>query len=167
MNKNIITKEYNNFLADLKERVASSRYKAALSINKELVLLYHHIGTQILEAQAKQGWGTKIIDQLSMDLHSEFPDMKGFSPQNLKYMRKFAEEYKVDEIGQQAVDQLPWGHIVTLIYAISSKTERHFYIQETLQIGLAEYRLTESLPENLKTALPTIEELEAELTKDF
>ena len=61
--------------------------------------------------------------------------MKGFSPQNLKYMRKFAEEYKVDEIGQQAVDQIPWGHIVTLIYAISSKNERHFYVQGTLKNG--------------------------------
>ena len=74
-----------------------------------------------------EGWGKKIIEQLSKDLRSEFPDMKGFSPQNLKYMRKFAEEYKADEIGQQAVDQIPWGHIVTLIYAISNKNERHFY----------------------------------------
>ncbi|MBI1954698.1 MAG: hypothetical protein HYS39_03725 [Proteobacteria bacterium] len=107
MTKNIINQEYNKFLADLKERVASSRYKATLSVNKELILLYHHIGTQILEAQERQGWGTKIIEQLSRDLRSEFPDMKGFSPQNLKYMRKFAEEFKVDEIGQQAVDQIP------------------------------------------------------------
>lgn len=61
--------------------------------------------------------------------------MKGFSPQNLKYMRKFAEEYKLDEIGQQAVDQMPWGHIVTLIYAISNKDKRYFYIQETLKNG--------------------------------
>jgi predicted nuclease of restriction endonuclease-like (RecB) superfamily len=103
--KNIINQEYSKFLADLKERVASSRYKAALSVNKELILLYHHIGMQILEAQSRQGWGAKVIDQLSKDLRSEFPDMKGLSPQNLKYMRKFAEEYKADEIGQQAVDQ--------------------------------------------------------------
>lgn len=135
MSKNIITPEYNKLLADLKKRILSSRYKAALSVNKELVMLYHHIGNQILESQAKQGWGTKVIDQLSKDLRSEFPDIKGFSPQNLKYMRKFAKEYKENEIGQQAVDQIPWGHIVTLLYAISSKEERCFYIQETLQNG--------------------------------
>lgn len=75
---------------------------------------------------------TKIIEQLSKDLWSEFPDMKGFSPQNLKYMPKFAEKYKADEIGQQAVDKYLGGHIVTLIYAISSKNQRQFYIQGTL-----------------------------------
>ena len=91
MNKNIINQEYNKFLSDLKERVASSRYKAALSVNRGLILLYHHIGSQILEAQSKQGWGAKVIDQLSKDLASEFPEMKGFSVRNLKYMRKFAE----------------------------------------------------------------------------
>jgi predicted nuclease of restriction endonuclease-like (RecB) superfamily len=66
-------------------------------------------------------------------VRSEFPEMKGFSPQNLKDMRKFAEEFKADEISQQAIDQIPWGHIVTLIYDISNKTKRSFYIQETLE----------------------------------
>jgi len=70
-------------------------------------MLYYHIGVKILEAQAKEGWGAKVIDQLSKDLKSEFPEMKGFSPQNLKYMRKFAEEYTEELIGQQLVDQLP------------------------------------------------------------
>ncbi len=107
MIKNSISQEYKEFLSSLKEQIASSRYKAALSVNKELILLYHHIGMQILESQAKEGWGAKIIEQLAKDLRSEFPDIKGFSPQNLKYMRKFAEEYSIDEIGQQAVDQMP------------------------------------------------------------
>ena len=107
MYRNILTPEYNQLLADLKARVALSSYKAALSVNKELILLYHHIGTKIIESQTKEGWGSKVIKQLSKDLRSEFPEMKGFSPQNLKYMRKFAEEYNAEEIGQQAVDQLP------------------------------------------------------------
>lgn len=115
MTEHIVNKEYSDLLLDLKSRVVSSRYKANLSVNKSLILLCHYIGMQILEAQNKQGWGKKVIEQLSRDLISEFPDMKGFSPQNLKYMRKLAEEYETDEIGQQAIDQLPWGHIVTLI----------------------------------------------------
>jgi predicted nuclease of restriction endonuclease-like (RecB) superfamily len=149
MTKNIINQEYNKFLSALKERVASSRHKAALSVNRELILLYHHIGTQILEAQERQGWGTKIIQKLSKDLRSEFPDMKGFSPQNLKYMRKFSEEYRVDEIGQQAVDQIPWGHIVTLIYGISTKDERSFYIQGTLNNGWSRNILSMQIETNL------------------
>lgn len=141
--------EYKKFLAELKERVASSKYKAVLTVNRELVLLYHHIGMQILESQKQQGWGTKIIEKLSQDLRSEFPDMKGFSSQNLKYMRKFAEEYKVDEIGQQAVDQLPWGHIVVLIYAVSSKNERQFYTQKTLLNGWSRNTLSMQIETNL------------------
>ena len=149
MNKISLTQEYTKLLNNLKARVASSRYRAAVQVNKELILLYHHIGTQIIESQAKQGWGSKIIEQLSRDLKAEFPDMKGFSPQNLKYMRKFAEEYKLDEISQHAVDQIPWGHIVTLIYAITNKPERYFYIQETLQNGWSRNILTMQIETNL------------------
>ena len=67
-----------------------------------------------------------------MDLRSEFPDMKGFSPQNLKYMRKFAEEYSQDEIGQQAVDQIPWGHIILLMYSKLNKEQINFYLNKTV-----------------------------------
>jgi predicted nuclease of restriction endonuclease-like (RecB) superfamily len=109
MTNRIISKEYVAFLEQIKARVATSRYQAALAVNREMLYLYHHIGSEIICHQKTHGWGAKIIDQLSKDLKSEFPDMKGFSPQNLKYMRRFAEEYTLEEIGQQAVDQLPWG----------------------------------------------------------
>jgi len=132
MTKNIINPEYKLFLNNLKKRVMAARNKAIFTINKELILLYHHIGKQILKSQANQGWGSKIINQLSKDLRSEFPEMKGFSPQNLKYMRKFAEEYTEEEIGQQLIDQLPWGHIVTLIYGVIDRQTRMFYINETI-----------------------------------
>lgn len=99
--------EYSKFLADLKKRVASSRYKEALSVNKELVLLYHHIGMQILEAQEREGLGSKVINQLSKYLASEFPEMKGFLARNLKYIRKFAEEYTDSQFAQETIAQLP------------------------------------------------------------
>lgn len=131
----IINTNYDLFLNDLKQRVATSRYKAALSVNKELIFLYHHIGTEILRSQTQHGWGAKVIDQLSKDLKSEFPDMKGFSPQNLKYMRRFAETYELNEISQQAVDQLPWGHIIAIIYSGLDKNQQTFYIENTLKNG--------------------------------
>ncbi|EEB55181.1 phage uncharacterized protein [Wolbachia endosymbiont of Culex quinquefasciatus JHB] len=108
----IIAKEYTEFLEQLKEQIAISRYKAARTVNKELLLLYHYIGTQILEKQKSQGWGSKVIEQLSRDLKAEFPEMKGFSTRNLKYMRQFAGEYQDIEFVQQLVAQLPWGHNV-------------------------------------------------------
>lgn len=149
MSEYIISQEYNRLLNDLKHRVSSSQCKAALCVNKELILLYHHIGTAILSAQTNQGWGAKIISQLSKDLRSEFPEIKGFSPQNLKYMRKFAEEYNQDEIGQQLVDQLPWGHIITLIYAVSEKKERQFYTTRTIQNGWSRNTLSNHIETNL------------------
>lgn len=96
--------DYAELLGALKKRVELSRYKAVLNVNKELILLYHHIGTQILEAQAKQGWGTKVINNLSKDLASEFPE--GFSTRNLKSMRKFAEKYPDTLIVQAPLAQL-------------------------------------------------------------
>jgi predicted nuclease of restriction endonuclease-like (RecB) superfamily len=76
--------EYNDFLKSLKERIRTAQVRAALAVNRELVLLYWQIGQDILIRQQQQGWGTKVIDQLAKDLKHEFPDMKGFSSRNLK-----------------------------------------------------------------------------------
>ncbi len=149
MAERIASLEYSQLLDELKHHVYASRYKAALQVNKELILLYHHIGNQILISQEKEGWGAKVINQLSRDLKAEFPEMKGFSPQNLKYMRKFAFEYSLEEIGQQAVDQIPWGHIVTLIYEILDKQERRFYIQSTIENGWSRSILSIQIETNL------------------
>ncbi len=162
MIKKIIDKEYNDLFESLKQRVANSQYKASLSVNRELILLYHHIGNSILDCQAKYGWGSKVIGQLSKDLCMEFPGIKGFSTQNLKYMKRFAEEYKVDEIGQQAVDQIPWGHNVLLMYKISDKKERLFYIQNTISNAWSRNFLSMQIEKNLfkrqGTALTNFEE---------
>ena len=131
----IASKAYAAFLEDLKARVLSSRSQAARAVNRELILLYHHIGSEILTRQKEHGWGAKIIDKLSRDLRSAFPEMKGFSAQNLKYMKRFAENYTGDEIGQHAVDQLPWGQIVVLLYGVSEKQDRLWYVQKTREHG--------------------------------
>lgn len=76
---------------NLKGRIHSAQQRATLAVNRELVLLYWQIGRDILTRQASQGWGAKVIDRLAHDLRAAFPDMKGFSPRNLKYMRAFSE----------------------------------------------------------------------------
>ena len=135
MVKKVLNTEYEKLLKNLKNRVAATRYKAAFSVNKELVLLYYHIGKQILAAQNKEGWGAKVIDLLSKDLQLAFPEMKGFSTRNLKYMRKFAEEYQDPEIVQQLVAQLPWGHNVILIEQVADLKNRTFYIEKAIECG--------------------------------
>jgi predicted nuclease of restriction endonuclease-like (RecB) superfamily len=89
--------------------------------------LYHHIGKDILVRQHHQGWGAKVIDRLAIDLASAFPDMKGFSSRNLKYMKVFAELCPDLHIGQQSAAQLPWFHIVTLLTKLTDPDQREWY----------------------------------------
>jgi predicted nuclease of restriction endonuclease-like (RecB) superfamily len=92
---------YGDLLAELKEKIRNAQVKAALAVNAELIHLYWEIGKAILQRQQTQGWGAKVIERLAKDLKAAFPDMKGFSPSNLKYMRQFAATYLDFGIGQQ------------------------------------------------------------------
>ena len=82
---------YADWLDELKHRINSAQQRAALAVNRELVLLYWEMGRDILVRQSGQGWGSKVIDRLAHDLRLAFPHAKGFSPRNLKYMRAFAD----------------------------------------------------------------------------
>lgn len=106
---------YASLLATIKERIQAAQVRAAAAVNQELVLLYWGIGKEILARQQEEGWGTKVIDQLAFDLRRSFPEMKGLSPRNLKYMRAFAEALPDEQFVQQPIAQLPWGHNVRLL----------------------------------------------------
>ena len=129
------TQDYGNWLADLKQRIRSAQQRAALSVNRELVLLYWHIGRDILERQHVQGWGAKVIDQLAKDLTAAFPEMKGFSRRNLLYMRSFAEEWPEHGFVQQAVAQLPWGQNLLLLTKLKTRPEREWYLAKAIENG--------------------------------
>jgi predicted nuclease of restriction endonuclease-like (RecB) superfamily len=101
----------------------------------EMILLYWQIRRDILERQNQQGWGAKVVDHLADDLRREFPGMKGFSPSNLKYMRRFAEECPGRQFGQQPADQLPWFHVVILMTKVSVQEEREYYARAAIEHG--------------------------------
>lgn len=128
---------YINWVRDLKAHIQQSQTRAVLAVNRELVLLYWHIGQSILEKQKKDGWGSKIIDRLANDLRSEFPEMKGFSPRNLKYMRAFNEAWPDFEFVQQLAAQLPWFHNCTILDKVNNSEERRWYIKKTIENGWA------------------------------
>jgi predicted nuclease of restriction endonuclease-like (RecB) superfamily len=127
--------DYGPWLIDLKQRIQRARQHALLAANYEQIRLYYDIGREILDRQAKQGWGAKVIDRLSADLRAAFPDMKGFSSRNLKYMKAFAQECPDLLIGQQTAAQLPWFHIVTLITKLPDDSLRDWYAREALERG--------------------------------
>ncbi|QQP98913.1 DUF1016 family protein [Lysobacter enzymogenes] len=126
---------YAALLAQIKQRIGDSRLRASLSVNRELNLLYWSIGRDILARQDRQGWGAKIVDRLAADLTRLFPEMRGFSSRNLKYMRAFAQTWPDAEIVQQLVAQLPWGHNLRLIEAVRSDDEREWYARQALEHG--------------------------------
>ncbi len=112
---------YSDWLAELKTRIHSAQQRATLAVNRELVQLYWQIGRDILERQANQGWGARVIERLTHDLRNALHDMKGFSPRNLKYMRAFAQAWPDAEFVQQAAAQLPWFHLCTLLEKLKTR----------------------------------------------
>lgn len=126
---------YADWLAELKGRIHTAQQRAALAVNRELVLLYWQIGRDILARQAAQGWGAKVIERLSQDLRAAFPEMKGFSRANLMYMRAFAAAWPDEKIVQQAVGQLPWGHNVVLLTQLKDPAQRLAYAQSAVAHG--------------------------------
>lgn len=171
----LLPSDYQDYLAQLKERIRSAQVKAALAVNRELVLLYWEIGRDILQRQAQQGWGTKVIDQLAKDLKQEFPEMSGFSARNLKYMRAFAEAYPDGSIVQQPAAQLtdelivqqaagqitggqlvqevlsriPWFHNCVLLDKVKDPAERLWYAQQTIENGWSRNVLVHQIESNL------------------
>ncbi len=174
----MLDKDYAKFLADIKTRIRSAQTRAALSVNSELVLLYWQIGNDILERQDEQGWGAKVIANLSHDLSHEFPQMKGFSSRNLKYMRGFAVAYPDEAFVQEVLAQITWYHNITLLSKVKDSKEREWYIRQTIQQGWSRNVLVHQIESglfnrqgnavtNLERTLPAPQsELVSEVLKD-
>lgn len=114
---------YADFLGELKTRISLAQMRAALAVNKELILLYWQIGRDILQRQQQQGWGAKVINRLATDLQQAFPEMKGFSPRNLKYMRAFAEAYPNEQIVQEVLAQITTPMISLLLGSFCARAK--------------------------------------------
>lgn len=127
--------DYAAWLAGLKARIHQERLHVVLAGNAFMVLLYWDLGRSILEKQADQGWGSRVIDRLAADLRQAFPEMKGFSPRNLKYMRSFAAAWPERSIVQGSLAQLPWYHHIALLEKLDQAELRLWYAAKTLEQG--------------------------------
>lgn len=126
---------YAAILAELMDQIKSARIKADLAVNRELILLYWQIERRILGQQQTEAWGSKVIDRLSSDLRREFPEMKGLSSRNLKYMRAFYEAYPDEAIVQQLAAQIPRFHNCVLLDKVKSQEKRILYIRQNISQG--------------------------------
>ena len=133
---------YLKFIEEIKAEIQKQRISVVLNANSSMICLYWNIGRAIIKKQEKEGWGTKVIDRMAKDLKDAFPDMSGFSPRNIKYMRKFARCWPDFEFVQQVVAQIPWRTNRMLLDKLNSEkavSGMHINNRERLeQICLAE-----------------------------
>jgi len=174
----LLPEDYGVLLEQLKTQVRSARIRATRTVNTELLLLYWDIGRAILDRQAGQGWGAKVIDRLAADLRSEFPDMRGFSRSNLHYMRTMASAWPREAFVQQAVGQIPWGHITVLIDKLDDPAVRDWYAAAAVEHGWSRAVLTHQIrnqldqrvgaaPTNFDAHLPAVDsDLAHQLVRD-
>lgn len=149
MGSDRLPREYADLLYDLKERIRQAQVRAALAVNRELVLLYWQIGRAILTRQQAEGWGARVIDRLAADLRREFPELKGFSPRNLKYMRALADAYPDEPFVQQVAAQLPWFHLCVLLDKVKAPAEREWYMRATIAHGWSREILVHQIESDL------------------
>jgi predicted nuclease of restriction endonuclease-like (RecB) superfamily len=127
---------YGEFIADLKRRVRTTQFRAVRAANTEVLRLYWSVGRDILDRQKRQGWGTKVVDQISADMRREFPGQRGWSIRSLKYMRKLADAWPVEaEFVQHAAAQAPWGHLMVLLDKLDTRDDREWYAAKAVQNG--------------------------------
>ena len=162
--------EFKSWVSQLKKDIRSAQVKAAIKVNTELLRLYWRMGADICEKQKSATWGDGWLKELSRELMAEFPDMKGFSHRNLKYIRQWYEFYNQQLIiGQQLVAQLrnderqqpvatisedvffsvPWGHHLYIISQCKDVARAVFYLNKTVENGWSRAVLLNFLDTNL------------------
>lgn len=125
-------KEYFETIESIKNEIKSAQYKATVSVNRELIMLYYNIGKVI---NAHKTWGSKFIDNLAADIKLSFPNTTGYSARNLKYMAKFAAMFENAEIVQAVLAQLTWYHNMALMDKAQDTEQYVWYAQETIKNG--------------------------------
>lgn len=159
---------YEGLLDSVSRHISTGHRRAIRAANAEMLATYWAIGREILDRQDREGWGTKVINRLSTDLCHRFPDAKGLSPRNLRYMRTFAAAWPDWSIGQGTLAQLPWYHQIALLEKLRDRELREWYASKAVDEGWSrdvlamkiEGRLHERtgrLVSNFATTLPEVD----------
>lgn len=134
--------EYSNWIEGLKSKISKARIKTALQINTQLLTLYWELGKEISEKVESAGWGSKVMDQIAIDLKHAFPELKGFSRRNLYAIRQWYQFYSTKfEFVPQTVAQIPWGHNRLIISKVKNLDEAEFYCNQCIHHGWSREQL--------------------------
>lgn len=124
--------EYISIVENIKREITGAQYRAAVHVNADMLLLYYDIGCVINEHKS---WGNKFIDNLASDIRVAFPESKGYSVRNLKYMAKFAARFPNREFVQEALAQITWYHHIALMDKVKNVDEHVWYAKEAAKNG--------------------------------
>lgn len=157
----IQNKAYSNWLKELKQKVRLVQIKAAVKVNSELLRFYWELGRDIVDKQKNTKWGDGFLKQLSQDLSSTFPDMKGFSKRNLELIRKWYRFWsdntliakqlatQTESVHIIPIFQIPWWHNVVIITKIQNSDKAFFYVNKTIQNNWSRSVLTHHIENDL------------------
>lgn len=142
--------DFEELLEELKDKVAKAQFKAALSVNQELIKLYWDMGKSIIERQKNEKWGAAVIEKIGKELQKAFPGISGFSRSNIFYMKSFYIAYEkvqqaVGQIEELPIFHIPWGHNVILINKIKNDKERLWYAHMTIEEGWSRRALEDAI----------------------
>lgn len=124
--------EYLELVQSIRQEIQHAQYKAVLNVNRELIDLYYTIGRIINEHKT---WGSKFIDTLAADIKLSFPNAKGYSVRNLKYMAKFALRFSDSEFVQEPLAQITWYHHIALMDKVKTADEHIWYAEQAAKNG--------------------------------
>lgn len=145
---NSITTDYQPFLKDILEKIQIARYNMLKTVSKETVNLYRNIGKSVSEKVEQEQWGKSVVEQLSKDLQSEFPGIRGFSASNLRRMKNFYDAYAKNTKLAPLVREIGWVQNCIIIEKCKDELEREFYIKKTKENGWSKFDLMDKIQQN-------------------
>ena len=170
MKNQLLPSDYKETLKLIKQKIELAQQQAIISVNTNLLNLYWEVGNIILGKKEIQGWGTKVIDNLSKDITTAFPGIRGFSSRNLDYMTKFALTYRNYYDIKGELSKVSWSHNIILMSKLQNEDERIWYMNQSIENGWSrsvlnhqiEYRLydratAEEKTHNFPKALPPVQ----------
>ncbi|MFI3326655.1 MAG: DUF1016 N-terminal domain-containing protein [Clostridia bacterium] len=112
--------------------------------NEQLMQLYTYIG-KIISSEDKRGFIANLANLIKMEL----PNLKGFSPRNLRRMRDFYQTYKCDANLLNKAEKLNWTQNIVILELCKSNEERDFYLEKALNESISKLKLIELINSNL------------------
>lgn len=136
--------EFSEWIKNIKREIRSAQIKTAVKVNSGLLHLYWNLGKEITERQKTSNWGDGFLKELSRELMTEFPNMKGFSYTNIRYIRQWYLFYNqnhticqqvVGKLGEEIFFSVPWGHHLYIMSSCKDLNKAIFYLQKTVENG--------------------------------